>query len=282
MLTTALEDRSKAREQVGLGWRMGGGWVEVEGCEGLGSRRWQVAVGCMRPEPGTELADTCTTLTHSAWPTYLPALLSSFPPPTFKDVCPHAGGDGQGPRRLHRVPLCGAERLDGAPTGRRAGMCAAGSVCCRLTGCCCMPCSQCNVPSIHTPLPSQSTPAQAEVKAATEEVERLVAEGVFDRTDCGLLHGQMKPVDKEAVLQRFKAGAIKVLVRCVGRRVGGWGRGATPACMGQVKGTGKGRHPALLPHPHSRVPACCLPAVPPTPAAAPRWWRWAWMCRRPQ
>jgi ATP-dependent DNA helicase RecG len=51
-----------------------------------------------------------------------------------------------------------------------------------------------------------------EVKAATQELERLIEEGVFDRADCGLLHGQMAPVDKDAVLARFKAGHIKLLV----------------------------------------------------------------------
>jgi hypothetical protein len=54
---------------------------------------------------------------------------------------------------------------------------------------------------------------QKEVKAATSEVERLVAEGVFQEADCALLHGQMAPDAKEAVLQRFKRGDVKVLVR---------------------------------------------------------------------
>jgi hypothetical protein len=56
---------------------------------------------------------------------------------------------------------------------------------------------------------------QAEVKAATSELDRLVAEGVFEAQDCGLLHGQMPPEDKDAVLRRFKAGQVKVLVRWV-------------------------------------------------------------------
>ena len=58
--------------------------------------------------------------------------------------------------------------------------------------------------------------AQTEVKAAEGEAERLVAEGVFAAADVGLLHGQMDAGDKDAVLARFKAGQIKVLVRCGG------------------------------------------------------------------
>ncbi|EFN54917.1 hypothetical protein CHLNCDRAFT_134628 [Chlorella variabilis] len=53
---------------------------------------------------------------------------------------------------------------------------------------------------------------QAEVKAAASELDRLVEEGVFAHQDCGLLHGQMPPDQKDAVLQQFKQGAIKVLV----------------------------------------------------------------------
>jgi hypothetical protein len=55
--------------------------------------------------------------------------------------------------------------------------------------------------------------AQEEVKAATSELERLVQEGVFEAQDCGLLHGQMPPEEKDAVLRRFKCGDIQVLVR---------------------------------------------------------------------
>lgn len=64
----------------------------------------------------------------------------------------------------------------------------------------------------HAPTP-RPLPAQEEVKAATAEAERLVAEGHFEAADLGLLHGQLAPEEKEAVLQRFKAGHIKLLVR---------------------------------------------------------------------
>ena len=48
-----------------------------------------------------------------------------------------------------------------------------------------------------------------------------MAEGVFEAQDCGLLHGQMPPEQKDAVLQQFKEGRIKVLVRWAGA-AGGW------------------------------------------------------------
>lgn len=70
---------------------------------------------------------------------------------------------------------------------------------------------------IHWPHPWPCAPLlQEEVKAATQELERLVQEGVFARDDCGLLHGQMAPADKDAVLARFKAGQLKLLVRWAG------------------------------------------------------------------
>ncbi len=71
--------------------------------------------------------------------------------------------------------------------------------------------AKCRVPSPS--LPSSSSSPQEEVKAATQELERLIEEGVFQRDDCGLLHGQMPPVEKDAVLARFKAGQLKLLVR---------------------------------------------------------------------
>ena len=58
-------------------------------------------------------------------------------------------------------------------------------------------------------------PSQAEVKAATSELERLVSEEAFSTQDLALLHGQMPTDQKEAVLQLFKNGEVKVLVRCV-------------------------------------------------------------------
>lgn len=80
----------------------------------------------------------------------------------------------------------------------------------------------CTPPLLPHPCPLAPIPwpcpllFQEEVKAATQELERLVQEGVFARDDCGLLHGQMAPADKDAVLARFKAGQLKLLVRWAG------------------------------------------------------------------
>jgi ATP-dependent DNA helicase RecG len=52
---------------------------------------------------------------------------------------------------------------------------------------------------------------KVEAKAATEELERLAAEDLAGLR-LGLLHGQMKPADKEAVMADFRAGAVDVLV----------------------------------------------------------------------
>lgn len=102
---------------------------------------------------------------------------------------------------------------------------------------------------------------QAEVKAAASELDRLVEEGVFAHQDCGLLHGQMPPDQKDAVLQQFKQGAIKVLVR--------WVPGHMPvldAVMLACSAVG-----------WALVIQASLPRL---LCAARLWWRWAWMCRR--
>ncbi len=49
-----------------------------------------------------------------------------------------------------------------------------------------------------------------EVKSATEEYERLC--GVFPDLRLGLLHGQMRPDEKDAVMRRFREGSLDVLV----------------------------------------------------------------------
>jgi ATP-dependent DNA helicase RecG len=51
----------------------------------------------------------------------------------------------------------------------------------------------------------------AEAKAATKESERLRTK-VFPDLSVGLLTGQMKPAEKVAVMESFRAGAIDVLV----------------------------------------------------------------------
>jgi len=49
-----------------------------------------------------------------------------------------------------------------------------------------------------------------EVKSATEEHERL--SGIFPDLEVGLLHGQMRPSEKDDVMSRFRDGRVDVLV----------------------------------------------------------------------
>lgn len=49
------------------------------------------------------------------------------------------------------------------------------------------------------------------LKAATAEVERL-SKSTLRGTSLGLLHGRMKPADKERVMERFRKGEIQALV----------------------------------------------------------------------
>jgi len=50
-----------------------------------------------------------------------------------------------------------------------------------------------------------------EARSATEEAARL-AEGELAGLRVGLLHGQMRPADKETVMTEFRNGAVEVLV----------------------------------------------------------------------
>jgi len=52
---------------------------------------------------------------------------------------------------------------------------------------------------------------RSDLKAAKEGAEELAA-GVFAKYEVGLLHGRMKPAEKEAVMYGFRAGEIDVLV----------------------------------------------------------------------
>ena len=52
---------------------------------------------------------------------------------------------------------------------------------------------------------------RVEAKSATAEFERLATE-VLPGLELGLLHGQMKSADKEAVMARFRRGEVSVLV----------------------------------------------------------------------
>jgi ATP-dependent DNA helicase RecG len=52
---------------------------------------------------------------------------------------------------------------------------------------------------------------KVEARAAVDEYERLQSE-VFPDLTLGLLHGRMKPKEKDSVMQRFRAGEIDVLI----------------------------------------------------------------------
>jgi len=58
-----------------------------------------------------------------------------------------------------------------------------------------------------------------EIRAATEEAERLARE-VFPDFTVGLLHGRMKPDEKDAVMDRFRRGEVQVLVSTLVIEVG--------------------------------------------------------------
>jgi len=59
----------------------------------------------------------------------------------------------------------------------------------------------------------------SDLRAATEEAERLQGE-VFREFRVGLLHGRMRPAEKDAVMDRFRRGDIHVLVSTVVIEVG--------------------------------------------------------------
>jgi len=60
---------------------------------------------------------------------------------------------------------------------------------------------------------------KTDLRAATEEAERL-ADQVFPEFEVGLLHGRMKPAEKDAVMDRFRRGRIHILVSTVVIEVG--------------------------------------------------------------
>ncbi len=60
---------------------------------------------------------------------------------------------------------------------------------------------------------------KSDLAAATEEAERLGRE-VFPEYEVGLLHGRMKPAEKDAVMEDFRRGRIDVLVSTVVIEVG--------------------------------------------------------------
>jgi len=61
--------------------------------------------------------------------------------------------------------------------------------------------------------------ARLDLAAATQEAERLAKE-VFPEFEVGLLHGRMKPEEKDAVMDRFRRGEVHVLVSTLVIEVG--------------------------------------------------------------
>jgi len=58
-----------------------------------------------------------------------------------------------------------------------------------------------------------------DLRAATEEAERL-ARDIFPGFEVGLLHGRMKPEEKDAAMDRFRRGEVQVLVSTLVIEVG--------------------------------------------------------------
>jgi len=61
------------------------------------------------------------------------------------------------------------------------------------------------------PLIAENEDVGVKLKAA-EEIFQELSRGLLQEVSCGLLHGRMKQMEKEATMQRFHAGEIQVLV----------------------------------------------------------------------
>ncbi len=61
-------------------------------------------------------------------------------------------------------------------------------------------------------VPTIEEGARADLKAAETEVQRLRAQPLLAKYQLGLLHGRMKPDDKQAVMDAFRSGQLHVLV----------------------------------------------------------------------
>ncbi len=61
-------------------------------------------------------------------------------------------------------------------------------------------------------VPTIEEGARADLKAAETEVQRLRAQPLLAKYQLGLLHGRMKPEDKQAVMDAFRSGQLHVLV----------------------------------------------------------------------
>ena len=61
-------------------------------------------------------------------------------------------------------------------------------------------------------VPTIEEGARADLKAAETEVQRLRGQPLLAKYQLGLLHGRMKPDEKQAVMDAFRAGEVQVLV----------------------------------------------------------------------
>lgn len=62
------------------------------------------------------------------------------------------------------------------------------------------------------PLIERSENERMEKVSSAEEVFEELSGDIFENVDCGLLHGRMKPREKDEIMERFRAGEIKLLV----------------------------------------------------------------------
>ena len=62
------------------------------------------------------------------------------------------------------------------------------------------------------PLIEHSDSERLENVTSAEEVFDELSNGLFSTVDCALLHGKMKPKEKDEVMERFRAGDVRLLV----------------------------------------------------------------------
>ncbi|GMQ85510.1 MAG: ATP-dependent DNA helicase RecG [Acidimicrobiia bacterium] len=118
---------------------------------------------------------------------------------------------------------------------------------------------------IVCPLVEDSDKLQA--KSATAEYERLT--GVYPDLALGLLHGQMRPAEKDDVMRRFRSGEIDVLVATTVIEVGIDVPNATVMVIEDADRFGLNQLHQLRgrvgrPHPDGALPAFCILVADPT------------------
>ncbi len=118
---------------------------------------------------------------------------------------------------------------------------------------------------IVCPLVEDSDKLQA--KSATAEYERLM--GVYPDLTLGLLHGQMRPAEKDDVMRRFRAGEIDVLVATTVIEVGIDVPNATVMVIEDADRFGLNQLHQLRgrvgrPRPDGELPAFCILVTDPT------------------